>query len=83
MINKEKNEEVDIEIVNYDDEPDYTKEYPEYEANPQIANDFIAEVAAAEEEEPEEPVEEVEEVDEVEESQPDVQRSGELYKLKS
>lgn len=77
MINKEKNEEVDIEIVNYDDEPDYTKEYPEYEANPQIANDFIAEVAAAEEEEPEEPVEEVEE------PQPDVQRSGELYKLKS
>jgi len=67
-----KNEDIDIEIVNYDDEPDYTKEYPEYEANPQIANDFIAEVAAAEVEEPEEPVEEAEEA---EEPQPDVQRS--------
>ena len=65
-----ENNENDIEIVNYDDEPDYTKEYPEYESDPQTANDFIAAVAADEAEEPEEPVEEAAE------PQPDVQRSG-------
>ena len=66
LINKKQD---DVEIVNYQDEPDYSKEYPEYEPelNSEMSNDFIAEVVA----------EEVEEPEEVEEA--DVQRSGMVF----
>ena len=68
QINQLKKQD-DLEIVNYQDEPDYSKEYPEYEpeVNNEMSNDFVAEVIADEVEEPEE--------------EADVQRSGMVFNL--